>query len=409
MQIFQELNQFLDQINQEPLNQEKENLQREINFLIEKVNILQNQIIENQSLEPLEESNLEQEFQDLVDTIHKMYLVHLELSKLQEDIRSLEIICTERQTQLFEILFQIERIITLEFNNYKEFEPSSNLASYNQYVEELQLYLKHQVSGRLFTKVESRIKTMFRKARQFENSNKKLELAKSNLDSFLDQIKDMDFIIETQTPNQDFSIGQITPVLELVHQDNLQKIKTQAEEESKQKQIELHEKLQKLAGYSKLRFLLSITPLFFLGVHYVSQHDSQNDCQKDSGKVTQNQENTYLENNMQIINSDDEMREFSHSLLNSKFLKFSSPEAIQLYKYSGQTRQHFILFLSPTEYRYFHLYNEGINSIKSSVQRVFGPHKHVFLNQYSFQPNHELTGGKYSTVLQESALVYKLY
>jgi len=441
MQILQDLKDYLNQVNQESLKEEKDHLEHEINYFIRKIQILKEQILKSNSLEPLSQENLDIEFQELVNQVRNLISINLKLSNLQDEVIACELLTNQRQAQIFEILIFIENLVSEQIENYQDFSFQEDVTNYTDFINQFDGYLKSQVSSKLYEKIQGRIATMHRKASQFTKANQKLQIAQTNLDQFQEQISQLEILIEIKTPtelsaNCDTPLPKgipenITPILHEIHQENLEQLKHQQAQEIKKRTEEFTRKLQIARKRLNLMVLLSAVPLAFVFLFQQLEVESQgipnsqntNERQDNRPRLprlnNQNDRNSIfisreeldrriqegrqrkLEQSrsmQQLQASQEEFQTFKSQLEASNLLKFSDSSKIHLYSYEGENVIHYLFYTSIDQHYAFDDTQENIANITHSINTIYGQHSSVTLHTFAFSPTHQL---KFSSLVRD--------
>ena len=422
MKVLHDLKDYLNQVNLESLKEEKDQLEHEINFFIEKIQILKDQILKSNSLNALSEENLDQEFKDLVKQVRKLVFIHSKLTSLQDQVLNYEDSTNQRQAQIFEILIFIENQISQQVENYQEFFIDESILNYTEFVDSFDKYVKSNVSSRLYEKIQSRIATMYRKASQFNKSNKKLQIAKDNLHAFNQEIDDLEFIVEIQTPQAELeNTGvmdielleqDITPILEGIHKENIEQLRKQAALEIQKRSQEFTKKLQVANRRLQLLVLISAFPLSLIFLFKELEVESQNQdlIEIPKGEAFDSQQpqedplQDYLNRQsmqrslrqpdtssmQQLINSQEEFDQFKSQLESSGMIEVSTPENIHLYSYKGENLIHYLFYNENNQHYAFDALDEDVNRIMHSINVIYGNHRAVTMHYFSFNPETRL-------------------
>ncbi|MBT5346505.1 hypothetical protein HOJ01_04215 [bacterium] len=423
MKVLHNLKDYLNQVNQESLKEEKDHLEYEINFFIEKIQILKDQILKSNSLEPLSKENLDQEFANLVSQVRNLVLIQTKLCSLQDKVLIHEESTNQRQAQIFEILIFIENFIAQHVESYQEFTIDEDISDYTQFANSFDQFIKKHASSKLYEKIQSRISTMHRKAVQFSKSNQKLQLAKANLQSFNQEIDDLEIIVEIQTPDAEFKYSNpvpfklieqsITPILEGIHEENIEQLRSQAALEIQKRSQEFSEKLQVANKRLQIVVLLSALPLALIFLFKELEVEGQNQEIIETPKgeafniqqpqVNQLQDYLYnqsLQRSLQqqedsssmqsLIETQKEFEQFKSQLEASNMIEISTPENIQLYSYQGENIIHYLFYSSKDQHYAFDALTTNIHRIKHSINTIYGVHTSVTMHNFSFNPGTRL-------------------
>ena len=438
MKILEDLKVYLDQVNKEELQEEKTHLEREINYFINKVQTLKDQILTTNSLDALNEHNLNQEFKDLVSQVRYLVSLDVKLSDLQGEVLSNQELLNQRQAQLFEIFIYIENLMSQEIEAYQDFQHSQEIDNYEQFIQEFDAHIKSQSSTKLYESIKGRISTMHRKATQFNKANQKLDTAKANLDSFLNEIQKLEILVQIQTPNADLELQDtplpqtinqdITPILENLYQENLEKLKLEAAIAIQKRNQDFTQKLEAARKRLTTNLFLSMIPLAFLLVY--SQISQPTDSIQ-TPDLKSNQLNVKLRNlqeremqlgltdrgssnlsfqlkeklrdlqerEVQRRITDRESQEFTFQLNSSDLIKLSTPEKIHLYSSQGKYTTHFKFYISPIEVYSFGLENSDLLRIKNKIELLYGKHSEVMLHEFHHNPGSKIPRSTISTKL----------
>ena len=418
MKILEDLKGFLDQVNKEELQEEKTHLEREINYFINKVQTLKDQILTTNSLDALNEHNLNQEFKDLVSQVRYIVSLDLKLSDLQGEVLSNQELLNQRQAQLFEIFIYIENLMSQEIEAYQDFQHSQEIDNYEQFIQEFDAHIKSQSSSKLYEKIQGRISTMHRKATQFNKANQKLDTAKANLDSFLNEIQNLEILVQIQTPNADLELEDtplpetinqdLTPILENLHQENLEKLKLEAAIAIQKRTQDFTQKLEAARKRLTSTLYLSMIPLAFLLV--CSQLDQTTDnIQTPDLKTNLDSRPSYdpISEKLRILQEREikrrlnnrESQEFAFQLNSSDLIKLSTPEKIHLYSYQGEHAVHFKFYISSKDVYSFGLENFDLLRIKNKIELLYGKHSEVMLHEFHHNPGSKIPRSTISSKL----------
>lgn len=459
MRIIQDLQKYLNFIDQDSLAQEKAYLEREIQFFTSKVQLLKDQILDTQTLQPAQTQELEREFQALIEQVRLLLGINQELSNLQTQVLVEKELSNKRFSELFELFLIVEDMIHEQDAHYTNFEfdtqsdNQSNLQSNNElnikgsckeFVASFRTYVSKKCSSNTLDSIQSRLNSMSRKAEQFTKSNHKLEIAIANLNQYLETISNLELLVNIQTPSAELEIphtptpqlliGQITPILETLHQENLEKIKVQTALEIQARQQKFLNNLNSAKQRLQLIALLAAIPAASAILYSKLQLQDSNpvpqtqassnptpnlaqDFQlnsnprpslrtRDLGFQFQDQvmermsEMNNLKEAQRLQQANQEFELFKASLQTSPFLEYSTPAHINLYSYQGASRIHYLFFVTPDDFYTFEAQNENAANIQHSINTIYGPHQSLTLSNYQHNPDSQL---------RKSALSRKLY
>ncbi|MBI96058.1 hypothetical protein CL656_02835 [bacterium] len=388
MKILEELETYLGKINQEPLNQEKENLEIEINFLVEEVNRLQKQIIESNSLDSLNESSLEEDLNQIVSKIQNLLSINTHISQLHDQVITLEKSSSQKQAKIFQIQVDIEEIIQQESENYIEFQLTDEIECYTQYVNQFKSHLDSIGSTKILNKINGRIQTMQKTAERLKKTNKQLNSAMAKLENFKEQITQAGFNISShniETSNiyiLDVDTQEISHSFKELHAKNLDKIQKEQEEKLQQEQKDFEQKVSDIKTNLKLNVLYLKLPILLLAVfsHFaLKDYDQAQD--KDQQVKSVNLLNKRLTDyiNSDLDKSEKELIYFQRILIDSLEPVVSTKSLVTLYSFKGETKNHYVLFTDEVNTQTFSIDYLNDLDLKDAVDSVFGPHNSLDL------------------------------
>lgn len=448
MRIIKDLKDHLEFVNQETLLEEKKYLQREIQFFESKVQTIKDQILKTQVLDDTQNQELETELQSLVEQVRVLVNINYQITHLQSEVLTTQELCNKRQAELYEIFIYIEDTIQANNSHYQSFDESS-FENYIDFTNEFEKHVTKQSSQTTFSSIKSRLASMQRKAVQFSKSNQKLEIATQNLNEYLQTVQSLELLVNIKTPlalnelqsfdaqGPEILIGEITPILQNIHETNLEEIRVLKWQEMQEKQEQFNQKLSVLK--SRLQFVLLLSALPVLILAMVSRceqiqsnstkslptkakrrpnlrpvFDLENQRLRFSNEDLRSLEESgiyFKDTKLEVVtNTQEQLLEqatrefelFSTSLLQSSLLNVSTPQNVHLYSYQGATRIHYLFFKSKSSrgFEAFELTNENPEAIKHAVDTLFGEHQSLTLYNYSYNPDSQL---------KQSAISRKLY
>jgi len=259
---------------------------------------------------------------------------------------------------------------------------------------------------------------MHRKATQFNKANQKLDTAKANLDSFLNEIQNLEILVQIQTPNADLELEDtplpetinqdLTPILENLHQENLEKLKLEAAIAIQKRTQDFTQKLEAARKRLTSTLYLSMIPLAFLLV--CSQLDQTTDnIQIPDLKSNLDSRPSYdpISEKLRILQEREikrrlnnrESQEFAFQLNSSDLIKLSTPEKIHLYSYQGEHAVHFKFYISSKDVYSFGLENFDLLRIKNKIELLYGKHSEVMLHEFHHNPGSKIPRSTISSKL----------